>query len=148
MRDDSPEWAIIGFAFVPVYSVLALAAYASQITILPRLAALVESGADPAARVLLAEMAQGWTGSIIWVLNNLAYAVLGVPSILFGAILARRGGPMRLGAILLAISGAASLIGIVGIAVMSPALELGSLVGGALFLLALIPVTLALLREG
>jgi hypothetical protein len=42
----------------------------------------------------------------------------------------------------------ASIIGFVGVAAQSQALGLGSIVGGVLFLAALVPLTVSWLREG
>ena len=141
-KTEAPLWAAMGAAFVPIYGLLNLFAYLSQITIVPRLVAL-----QPASDLLLAQMVQGWPGSAVNVVNNLGYAVLGIPSIIFGLLLGKRHAPMRLAGILLALSGVASIIGMAGIVAQSPALGLGSIVGGVLFLAALIPLSVALLRD-
>jgi hypothetical protein len=138
---DAPLWTAMGAVFVPVYGLLNLFAYLSQLTIVPRLAAL-----RPTMDVLLAQMVQAWPGSVVNVLNNLGYAVLGIPSIIFGVLLARRAPSLRAGGILLAVSGAASVVGIVGIAARIGALELGSIVGGVFFLAALVPLSVTWLR--
>jgi hypothetical protein len=139
---DAPLWAAMGAAFVPVYCLLNLFAYLSQITIVPRLVAL-----RPAADPLLAQMVQAWPGSAVNLLNNLGYAVLGIPSIIFGVLLGRRRAPLPLAGILLALSGGASILGLAGIVAGSAVLGLGSIVGGVLFLLALVPLTVAWLRS-
>ena len=139
---QSPLWAAMGAAFVPIYGLLNLFAYLSQITIVPRLVAL-QSASD----LLLAQMVQGWSGSAVNVVNNLGYAVLGVPSIIFGVLLGKGDASLRLAGLLLALSGVASIIGLVGIVAQSAALGLGSIAGGVLFLAALIPLSVALLRE-
>jgi hypothetical protein len=143
LRADAPLWAAMGVAFVPVYSLLTLFAYVSQITIVPRLTAL-----QPESNVLLAQMVQAWPGSAVNVLNNLGYAVLGIPSIVSGVLLAMRDVSLRLAGILLALSGVASLIGMGGIVVQNAGLAGGSIAGGLLFLAALVPLSVALLREG
>jgi hypothetical protein len=139
---EAPLWAAIGAAFVPIYGLLNLFAYVSQITIVPQMAAL-----EPAPDLLLAQMVQAWPGSAVNVLNNLGYAVLGIPSIIFGLLLGRLNRSLRLAGVLLAISGTASIVGIVGIAAQSAALGLGSIVGGVLFLVALIPMSVVWLKE-
>jgi hypothetical protein len=140
-RGEAPLWAAMGAAFVPVYSLLNLFAYTSQFTIVPHLVDL-----RPESDVLLAQMVQAWPGSAVNILNNLGYAVLGIPSIIFGAVLSRSDGSLRVGGILLALSGAASIVGIVGIAGRMAALELGSIVSGVLFLAALVPLSVTWLR--
>jgi len=91
-------------------------------------------------------MVQAWPGSVVNVLNNLGYAVLGVPSIMFGSLLARRRS-LRYAGLLLALNGVACIVGLVGIAAGSELLSLGSIVGGAVFLVALGPLSVGLLRE-
>jgi hypothetical protein len=122
---------------------LNLFAYMSQITIMPRLAAL-----QPRPDVLLAQMIQAWPGSTVSVVNNLGYAVLGIPSIAYGILLGQRDASLRVVGILLALSGVASIAGLIGIAVGSAALGTGSIAGGALFLVALVLLSVAWLRKG
>lgn len=138
----APLWAAMGAAFVPVYGLLNLFAYLSQITIVPRLAAL-----RPTSDVLLAQMVQAWPGSAVNVVNNLAYAVLGIPSIVFGIVLGRREASLRVAGIVLALSGVASIAGMIGIVADSAALSTGSIAGGVLFLVALVPLSVAWLRK-
>ena len=140
-RDEAPLWAAMGLVFVPIYGLLNLFAYLSQLTIVPRLAAL-----RPASDLLVAQMVQAWPGSVVNVLNNLGYAVLGVPSIVFGSLLARRRS-LRYAGLLMALNGVACIVGLVGIAAGSELLSLGSIVGGAVFLVALGPLSVGLLRE-
>jgi len=144
-RAQDPTWSAMGLAFLPVYTVLNLFVYLSQIAILPRLAAL-----RPASDFLLAQLVQAWSGSAVNFLNNLGYAVLGIPSIIFGLLLGRVDRSLRWAGLLLALSGAPSILGVVGIVAGSAALGLGSIAGGALFLVALVPlsVTLQLLSVG
>lgn len=137
----APLWAAMGAAFVPIYGLLNLFAYLSQITIVPRMAAL-----RPGVDVLLAQMVQAWPGSTVNVLNNLGYAVLGAPSVIFGLLLGKREPSLRVAGILLALSGMASIVGLVGIVAQSAALGLGSIVGGVLFLAALVPLSVVWLR--
>lgn len=140
LRSQAPLWTAMGIVFVPVYSLLNLLAYTSQITIVPRLVQL-----RPESDILIVQMVQQWPGSAISVLNNLAYAVLGIPSIIFGWFLAQRQ-LERWAGILLALNGVACILGMVGIAAGSERLSLGSIVGGVLFLAALIPLSRSLLR--
>jgi hypothetical protein len=91
-------------------------------------------------------MVQAWPGSAVNVLNNLGYAVLGVPSIIFGLLMSGESPSMRVAGILLALSGVASIVGLVGIVIQSAALGLGSIVGGVVFLAALVPLSVTWLR--
>jgi hypothetical protein len=141
-KPQDAVWAVMGLAFVPAYTVLNLFAYLSQITIVPRLVDL-----QPESSLLLAQLVQSWPGSAVNVLNNLGYAILGIPSLIFGWLLFQRQRAMRLAGGLLALSGTASLVAMVGIILQNAALSLGSIVSGVLFLLALIPLSINLLRQ-
>jgi hypothetical protein len=57
-------------------------------------------------------------------LNNPAYAILGIPSIIFGMALSRRGRSSRLPGILLALNGGACIIGMAGVVLGSVRLEI------------------------
>ena len=144
-RRVAPFWSIVAMLFVPAYTSLNLFAYLSQVTIIPSLVSMSgRAASQDAAGVLLAQMLQPWPDSIVSVLNNLGYAVLGIPSIIFGVLLARRTFP---GGALLVLSGTACWIGFAGIIMDSPLLSAGSIAGGVLFLLALIPLTRRLLKQ-
>jgi hypothetical protein len=80
-------------------------------------------------------------------MNSLAYAVLGIPSIIFGLLLYNSGRVSRSGGILLSLNGLAGITGFVGVVVKSTILAQGVLAGGILFLLALIPISLGFVTK-
>jgi hypothetical protein len=142
------ELSLIGLVFVPVYCVLNLFAYLSQITLVPALIDLRgQAQYHDIATALLGQTIQYWQGSLVMVLNNLAYALLGVSSIVFGLLLLKRGKYARLSGALLALNGVACIIGEVGVVANNKLIGMGSLIGGALFLVALAPLTLMFLKE-
>lgn len=143
-----PEWSAIGVMFVPVYGVMNLIVYLSQVTVVPRLLALQALPEYQAlSRFLLRQVIQQWPDSTISIVNNLAYAILGVPSIIFGILMFKSTPALRLGGALLVLNGIASIAGFIGIVAQSTWLSQGSLVGGVLFLLALVPMSLVFLRR-
>jgi hypothetical protein len=149
-RDAAPAWATIGAAFVPIYGTLNLFAYLSQVSLVPALVGLRTFAAyRQAADLALYLSIQQWNHSAVSFFNNLAYALLGIPSIIFAVILYRQyaSRSLRTGAVLFALSGAASLLGILGILLDIPLLSNGSLAGGFLFLLALFPLALFFWNE-
>jgi hypothetical protein len=75
------------------------------------------------------------------------YALLGIPCIIFGIILAHKGRLWRIAGWLLALNGLACILCIFGITIKNDLLSLGSLIGGVLFLAALFPLSLAFWRE-
>lgn len=147
-RRQIPGWAEIGFVFVPVYATINLAVYLSQVTLLPGLLAL---RLDPAyrdmAEFLLRQAIQQWPASAVAQFNSLAYALLGIPSLIFAAPLLRRGGILRLGGVLLALNALACILGFAGSLARNELLSLGTLAGGVLFLLALICIAVGCLRR-
>lgn len=142
-KSAAPFWALAGVIFVPVYGLLNLVVYLSQITVVPQflqLSTVPES--QSMALFFLQQTIQQWPGSAAAVLNNLAYAVLGIPSIIFGVLMFQERGLTRAGGILLVLNGAACSAGFVGIALQSALLSNGSMVGGVLFLFALVCMSL------
>jgi len=142
-------WSLVGFIFVPGYCLLNLVVYLSQITVVPQLLALQRAPEYQAtAAVLLRLVIQPWPGSAASVFEGLAYALLGIPSLIYGGVLARSRGLLRLGGVLLALNGAARIVGVAGAVLQHPLLRLGSPIGGVFFLLAMLPLSVALLRQG
>jgi hypothetical protein len=149
LKPYSAVLAMMGLVFVPVYAVINLAVYLSQISIVPALIILQKQPELTAgAAVFLHEMIQQWPASGAAFFNNLAFAVLGIPSILYGYLLTVRGGELKWGGLLLALNGAACILGAAGSLLGSRLLASGSLVGGVLFLAALIPMSAAFLGKG
>lgn len=145
----APEWSVIGVMFVPIYGALNLIAYLSQITVVPRLLELQALPEYQAfSQFLLQQTLQQWPDSTISIVNNLAYAVLGVPSIIFGILMFKTVSALRLGGVLLTLNGLACIIGFIGIAAQTTWLRQGSLIGGVLFLLALVPMSFVFLGQG
>jgi hypothetical protein len=85
-----------------------------------------------------------WPDSAVSILNILAYAVLGIPSIIYGVMLTKAGKVMRIGAILLILNGVLCNIGLIGVMTETNWMKLGTMLGGILFLAALIPVSASL----
>jgi Domain of unknown function (DUF4386) len=147
-KHEDPAWAVIAVLFVPVYCSLNLAVYLSQITLVPNLLGAYQvTEYQPAARVLLSQAIQQAPDSTMSFVNNLAYAVLGIPSIIFGTLLLGHGAQARLAGALLALNGVACMFGMVGVLFKIPLLASGSLVGGVLFLLAMVPLALTFLEQ-
>jgi hypothetical protein len=142
-RESIPIGGLIGLLFVPVYTTINLIVYLSQITVIPLVTRLLveemgsAGGAITSARLLLSLLLQAWPQSGMAFFNNLAYGILGIPSILFGMVLWRSSFPLRYGGGLLTLNGIACILGVVGLLTGSAFLSLGSLVGGVLFILAL-----------
>lgn len=148
LKPVAPAWAAVGLVFVPIYGVLNLTVYLSQVTLVPSLLML---HLDPlyasATSVLLRMILQAWSGSVVAFFNGLAYGLLGIPSILCGALLWRRRRFLGWGGLLLALNGAACILGVIGSLVGNALLARGVMMGGILFLAAMFPLVLGFLKE-
>jgi hypothetical protein len=143
-KTTAPELALLGLVFVPAYAALNLVVYLSQLTVVPALlTAHQQVQHQAAAELMLRQTVQMWPGSGVSFLNGLGYAILGIPSIILGATLFQQRGSLRLAGALLALNGIACLVGLIGMLAGSELLGNGSLVGGALYLLGLIPLNVA-----
>lgn len=126
LKTDFPRLALAGAVFVPLYGALNFFAYLSQITVVPALAARGSQS--------LAQWLQIWPQSPVALLNQAAYTLLGIASILFGIALMRKDSATRMAAWLLILNGIACTLGFIGVLIGNAILSLGSLIGGFLFL--------------
>lgn len=133
----------IAFSFTPVYCTLNLMVYTLQLSVVPN---LLDAGDPVSERLLETLLLQAWPGSAIAFINGLAYAVLGIPSILYGRLMMREGSLLGLAGLLLALNGIACMLGVAGFVVGSSLLGLGTVIGGVFFLLALIPMGIVFIR--
>ena len=99
------------------------------------------------SQFLLRQVIQQWLDSAISIANNLAYAILGIPSIIFGVLMRKTSPVLRIGGNLLALSGIVCIAGFTGIVMQSAWLRLGSLAGGIFFLMALMLMSVGFLSE-
>jgi hypothetical protein len=130
----SPRASAVALVFVPVYCAFNLVVYLLQISAVP---ALLPRAADPAVQPLLALLMQNLPGSTAAFFNSLAYALLGIPSIIFGLLMAPESPLLRIAGRLLVLNGLACIAGWVGLLANNPTLAQGSLAGGVIFLGAL-----------
>jgi hypothetical protein len=143
-RREAPAYAVLGFVFVPVYCVFNLTVYRVQITLVPNLLALYQTSEfQNTATVLLSQVLQPLPTSTLSVLNNFAYALLGIPSVIFGILLLNHGTAGRIAGTLFAFNGVACVLGWLGALFNVSFLAFGSVIGGVLFLGALVPLALA-----
>jgi hypothetical protein len=147
LRPTHPVLARVGVVFVPVYSLLNLVAYASQVTVLPLLASALDGAHGSTYAVLVAEATQLRPTSVVGQLNGLAYAIIGIPSAAYGVALQGRGALARVAGCLLIANAVACVVGVAGVVAGHAALGLGSLVGGVLYTAAVPLLWLHFRRE-
>ena len=147
-KPEIPNGSVVALIFVPIYGAINLFVYLSQVTIVPLLVDLRHMAEyQPACDVLLRLTIQQWPESGVAFFNGLAYAILGMPSIILGIALCRHPRLQRVAGVLLALNGVACILAMVGALTGSSLLGGGTLIGGVLFLLALFAMSVAFLRE-
>lgn len=166
-KETYPVSSFIGILFIPVYASYNLFVYISQISIVQKFLEVYQDFLNrEVTEVFLGQMIQMYEHSSIAFLNNYAYAILGIPSVLFGWMIFRMGGISmiesqrgkiqgqhgkiqgqngkftgltgRFTGILLILNALACFTGMVGIISGNRLLSSGSAAGGGLFLLSLI----------
>ncbi len=147
-RGDDSLWSWIALVFVPIYGLANLVVYLSQIFVVPGLIDLYQNPETVGvAAILLSLTIHTWAGSAAGFVNALAYAILGIPSIILGILMYRKAHGLRIGSGLLAISGMLSVVALLGVAIRSAWLASTTLLSGAVSLVALILIGLYFLRQ-
>lgn len=147
-RDKADLWSMIAFAFVPIYGLGNIVAYSSQVFVVPRLLDLYhQPETEMIAQVLLGQAIHNWYGTAIEALNAVSYAILGIPSIIYAVIMYRKAKGLRVGSILLALSGVLSFVAVAGVALQNPALGMMTLVGAAAYMVSLAIIGVFFLRQ-
>lgn len=139
LRQYNAEISPLGQIFTSVYAVINLVVYSTQISVIPYLIALMKSSPQPELyQIIIAQLVQSWPGSAFAVFNQLGYAILAIPSVIYGLLLLRE--RVTWGGRLLILNGMACIVGFIGTITKIEALATGSVAGGVLFLAALIAI--------
>lgn len=133
LRDGAELLATTGYVFIPVYGLMNLLAYSIQISVVPEMAAGAIASGESIR--LVSQLIQVNPGSLVGFINGLAYALLGIPSILFGILLYRRS--KKLTGMFLSLNGVFCILGIAGYLMESQILASGVVIGGIVFPVAL-----------
>jgi len=130
--DQHPTASALAMVFVPAYGVLNLFCYALQLRVAPMEAR--EALLRPEQQFFAFQLVQANATTLAGFANGLAYAILAVPSAIFGILLAKDCGPWS--GRFLAFSGLLSALGFGGYLAGSAFLASGMLWGGIVFLIA------------
>ena len=133
LRVRNRQAALAALMFVPIYGMLNLICYSIQISVVPAMAENALHHED--SLELVAQLVQANPDSLVGFLNGLAYALLGIPSMIYGCLLIKESKAITGYALLF--SGFQSLLGLAGMLMDSRILSLGILIGGFLFLISL-----------
>lgn len=151
MRLYSPKSKIISlsaFAVVAVYGLLNLFVYVSQFAYLPLLShRLFETDLSPDDIASVYHWIHLAPGSNIALLNGLAYALLGIPSIVFGLFLIREDQYGKKAAVFLTANAVFCFLGFAGVYYSNKTLGFGLMLGGFFFILAVFYLYRFMLRS-
>ena len=86
-KDQWRVATVAGLIFIPVYGIINLFCYSIQISIVPAMARTALENQEDVIRV--SQFIQANSNSSVGLLNGLAYAILGIPSIIYGILLFR-----------------------------------------------------------
>jgi hypothetical protein len=140
-RKKNEFWPTIALVFIPIYGILNLFSYLSQVFIVPALLNLYKlPESKEISSILLNLTLHNWHGSIVESLNGLAYAILGIPSIIFPILIMRKPLVLACGGIMLMTSGVLAIIAFLGTLVSTQYLTSISIIGGILATLANFPI--------
>jgi hypothetical protein len=144
-----PVMSLCGVLFVPVYAAYNMFVYISQVSVVQKIISVYDGLiSEEVMQVLLGQFIQLWEHSTIAFINNYAYAILGIPSVLFGiAIYRMKTGVSRATGLLMIFNAFACLLGIVGIITGNHFLAHGSAIGGGLFFVSLIGMSIIFWKD-
>lgn len=137
LQEKNKSLSIIALLFVPIYGIINIVCYSMQISLVPDISEKALS--NPETMDIAVQLIQMKSNSIIGFLNGMAYAILGIPSIIFGQLLFKSGA--RFSGLFLLLNGISCMIGIIGYLAASSILEFGTVLGGMLFLTSLITLS-------
>ena len=129
----------IAILFVPIYGVINLLVYSSQLLFVPQ---LIQSYSDQIADVrismYLLQMIQLRAGSFMAYSSSLAYLILGIPSVIFGILLLKSHYTAKFAGSFLILYAVSCLLGVTGSALGNKFLSMGTMDGVVFFLIAMI----------
>ncbi len=143
LRKELGFWAEVGFVFIPIYGIIALFSYVSQLVIVP---GLVADTSETSAE-LLRHLMHIWPESSLQNFDQFAYFLLGITSFVFGIGLARKSGALRVSGWLFVLGGPLTLA--IGVGVLLGWTQVvggSSMAGGVLSIVAEVALAIGLLR--
>jgi hypothetical protein len=133
LRNKYESYAMLGFVFIPIYGIINIICYSIQISVVPLIAC---SSLDSPDKIFFAsQFIQAYSNSIIGFMNGMAYAILGITSIIYGILMFKEF--KKLSGVLISLNGISCIIGIIGYIINNSILATGIIIGGILFMGAL-----------
>ena len=137
LKNKYESYALLGFVFIPIYGIINLLCYSIQISVIPLLAS--SSLDSPDKIYFVSQFIQANTKSIIGFMNGLSYAILGIPSIIYGILMFKE--LKKISGVFISLNGVFCIIGIIGYIIQNGALTAGIMLGGIVFMGGLVAMT-------
>jgi hypothetical protein len=137
LKNKYGSYALSGFVFIPIYGVINIICYSTQISVVPLIAS---ASLDSPDKIYFAsQFIQANNQSVIGFLNGMSYAILGIPSIIYGFLLFKE--LKKSSGVLISLNGVFCIVGIIGIIIENSILSMGIMIGGVIFMGGLIAMT-------
>ena len=130
LKNKYGSYALSGFVFIPIYGVINIIGYSIQISVVPLIAS--NSLDSPDKIYFASQFIQANNQSIIGFLNGMSYAILGIPSIIFGFLMFKE--LKKISGVLISLNGVFCIFGIIGYIIKSSILAMGIMIGGIVFM--------------
>lgn len=130
LKNKYESYARLGLVFIPIYGIINIICYSIQISVVPVIAS---SSLDSPDKIYFAsQFLQANSKSIIGFMNGMAYAILGIPSIIYGILMFKE--YKKLSGVFISLNGFSCIIGIIGYVIKDSVLEMGIMIGGIFFM--------------
>ena len=129
--------AILGLVFIPMYGIINIICYSIQISVVPQIAG--NSLESPDKIYFASQFIQANSKSVIGFMNGMSYAILGIPSIIYGLLMFKE--LKKLSGVFISLNGVFCIIGIIGYIIENNILASGIMIGGILFMCGLVAMT-------
>lgn len=127
----------IALFFLLIYGTVNLVVYISQFVVLPLLAHnIFKTDLLPDDIDMIYNWIQIAPGAKMARANAMAYAILGIPSIVFGLLIIKHARTGKTGGWLLIVNAMFCIAGVIGIYINNNILQIGTVVGGVIFMVA------------
>jgi hypothetical protein len=143
-------WHWVALAVIPIYGLMNIFAYGSQITIIPYLTQFLDLPEyQSLTKFVIVMFIQAYPGTIVSVINLSAYGILVIPSVVFGWELYKESNKFRkIGGVLLIICAIPCILSILFLLLLNADLAgIFSGVGGFLTLAAYFPLSYGFLSK-
>ncbi len=147
-RKKSPELAMTGLVFIPAYVVLSIVMYSSMYAIVPILKDLHAIPEMKETVLLLIDHYRSGGENSVSGFHSIPYGLLGISALIFGSLMSRESGAIKIAGILIIISGFGYISGMIRLFSSSGIFSITGGIGGIAYLLSLLIMSYIFLKPG